>query len=436
MLLFLIGCTSTITAVQSDLPPITIAPPPASPTPITQHPTPITQHPTPIIQLPTPITQLPTPIPIQNPSQPCGQLLPVILPSAAQENRFDWSIPPISGEVVPQTIRPALERLFAHPEDVSLVVYRLGYEGIGFYHNENQPMPLASVSKLIELVAYDQAVTAGTIDSTLPVSLADIEQFYLPRTDLGAHNRALRQLDAQTLTQDDAVQMMMRYSANSASDYIHHLLGQTVIEQTILDLNLGPHTAPCLFLGRFIGMANLSSSEMAALNQNSAEYGASVTYWADLYRENEQFKLAAQGAWSRGRQPNLQNQALFVDTFETRGTAAGYASLMARIASGQIGSPALQQQLEWPLEAFESNQIHYQRIGYKNGNMPGVLTTAYYSQPYWSDQPIVVVLFYKNLPLPVYREWRRTLTHDALAHWLMQNPQAIHILHVLRDAAE
>lgn len=374
-------------------------------------------------------------IPILDPSPPCGQLLPTLTEPDLSPGYVGWTVPPLPEEFIPADIQPALEYFFKHPNSVSITAYQIGYEGIGFFHNEDALMPLASVSKLIELVAYDQAAANGQIDPRAAVDLADLEALYLPRSDLGAHNQALRALPNDQLTVNDVAAMMIRYSSNSASDFIHQLVGQTVIEQTVIDLEMGPHTAPCPFLGRLIGMGQLSQQEIVAQASDPASYGASVTRWTDLYRENQSFRLDAQRLWGRGRQPSLANQAFFVDQLETRGTAAGYGRLMARLATGEVGSPELRELLGWPLDAFEDNRLNYEAIGYKNGTMPGVLTTAYYSRPYWSETPVVVIIFYKDLPLPTYRQWRRTLPNDALAHWLMINPQAIHILHVLRDSA-
>ncbi|MEZ4517743.1 MAG: hypothetical protein R3C44_13260 [Chloroflexota bacterium] len=67
-------------------------------------------------------------------------------------------------------------------------------------------------------------------------------------------------------------------------------------------------------------------------------------------------------------------------------------------------------------------------MGYKNGSLPGVLTTAYYAYRWDDSAPVVVVLFYRELPQQTYRQWRRSLTHDELARWLLSDPQAIPLL--------
>ena len=203
----------------------------------------------------------PSPIPFPTPTigptatlsgAACGQLLPVRLPAIS--TRYDWVTPPLDAGLLPTDALPAVEFLFAHPEDVALVVYRVGYEGVGFYHNAEQPMPLASVSKLLQLVGYGLAVDEGTLSPDQAVVAADLEAYYLPRSDLGAHNEALRELDEDNLTLEDLVWMMMRHSANTAADYLHDLLGQRHAEELVVNLGLGEHSAPCTFLGRFLAM--------------------------------------------------------------------------------------------------------------------------------------------------------------------------------------
>ena len=38
---------------------------------------------------------------------------------------------------------------------------------------------------------------------------------------------------------------------------------------------------------------------------------------------------------------------------------------------------------------------------------------------------LVVILFFRQLPRNTYRQWRRDLSHDELARWLLSDPAAI-----------
>jgi hypothetical protein len=56
---------------------------------------------------------------------------------------------------------------------------------------------------------------------------------------------------------------------------------------------------------------------------------------------------------------------------------------------------------------------------------------VYYGYPWGSAEPVIVTLFYRNLPLRTYQQWRRSLPHDELAHWLLRDPDAIPTLQAL-----
>jgi hypothetical protein len=82
---------------------------------------------------------------------------------------------------------------------------------------------------------------------------------------------------------------------------------------------------------------------------------------------------------------------------------------------------------------FSANQELFTTVGFKNGSLPGILTTAYYAQRIEDGAQVVVVLFYRQLPRDMYRQWRRELPHDELARWLLSDPTAIP---ALREALE
>ncbi len=101
---------------------------------------------------------------------------------------------------------------------------------------------------------------------------------------------------------------------------------------------------------------------------------------------------------------------------------------MLRLAQNGLGNPDSSYQarriLEWT-NLFAANQEIFSNIGYKNGSLPGVLTTAYYAYRWGESAPVIVILFYRDLPQQTYRQWRNELPHDELARWLLANPTAI-----------
>ena len=75
-------------------------------------------------------------------------------------------------------------------------------------------------------------------------------------------------------------------------------------------------------------------------------------------------------------------------------------------------------------------------LGYKGGSLPAVLTVVYYAQPWHTTEPVAVALFFHDLPLETYRQWRRTLPHDELARWLLYEREAIPLVREMLATAD
>ncbi len=454
--LLLSGCRSSVPPeAGGELPDLvggSVTAEPASPAATPETPivaTGTTPSPTalPTVAGPTP---LPTPFYTGPLSPACGQLLsavPIGGDPTTTEMPIDAATRAQLQSAVPAAAWPALARLLDAPGTVGLAAYQLGQPEAGVFLNADTPMPLASVAKLITLVAFTEAVAAGELDALEPVPLADINRFYLPNFDLGAHNRAVNELrsegrvsgdDNPTVLLEDAAWMMIRHSSNAASDYLHNRLGQTRIEQTVIDLGLTSQSAPCPFLGQFLVMGNHTlgaASDTIALRAyaagDPAHYGADAALLTDAYSQSEAFR-AAEVAWrQQTRRPSIESQRLFSETLNPQASSAEVADLMGRLAQNGLSSPEssflARRILEWPMQ-FPVNQELFSNLGYKNGSLPGVLTTAYYAYRWNDAAPVVVVLFYRDLPQQLYRQWRRELPHDELARWLLSDPQAIPLL--------
>jgi D-alanyl-D-alanine carboxypeptidase len=393
-------------------------------------------------------TATPNPLFSETAVPSCGLLLP-ILPENAAPAVTNLAPDPAAlaavAAAMPEVARPAWEHLLADPGSVGLVAYRVGDEANGVYHNADKQMPLASVVKIIHLVAYVEAVAAGELDPTSYVTLAELERYYLPGYDLGAHNRAVAELaeaglvlaNPDRIRLEDLPWMMIRHSANAATDYLHTLLGQGVIEATAVSLNLTQQTAPCTFLGQFMAMSNQTrqgSNDRAAIEAylaNPASYGVEVAALADAYTNNAAFRAAEQLWHQEERRPSSQDQRFFSHNLNAHGTPREYATLMALIAQNGLSNPEssflARRYLEWPM-IFPANQARFSNLGYKNGSLPGMLNTAYYAYPTGEVTPTVVILFFQDLPGSSYRQWRSSLAHDELARWLLDNPEAIRLL--------
>ncbi|HEX6384934.1 MAG TPA: serine hydrolase [Anaerolineae bacterium] len=409
------------------------------------------------------ITPLPTPTArpsseatpfYQGPLSPaCGQRLPLL--PAASAPLVDTLAPDAGAlaylqSIMPGVARPALQRILAAPATVGLAAYRAGEEADGVYLNADMPMPLASVVKVIHLVAYAEAVAGGRLNPLSPVLLPDLEAYYLPRSDLGAHTRALRELEdegrvvaeLEQTRMEDVPWLMIRHSSNAAMDYLHLVLGQSLIEETAVALGLASQTAPCPFLGQFLAMGNhtRSGSDRSAIDaylDDPATYGRDVMLFTDAYRSSAAFRQQEIDWRGDFRRPARDTQRYFSHQLNAQGSARDYANLIARIAQNGLSngesSFTARRYLEWPMR-FPNNQEIFSNLGYKNGSLPGILTTVYYAYPKGEVTPVVVALFFRDLPQRTYQQWRDTLPHDELARWLLAEPGAIPALRAVLNS--
>ena len=282
------------------------------------------------------------------------------------------------------------------------------------YLNADVPMPLASVVKVLHLVAYAEAVAAGDLDPTSIVLLDELEVFYLPTIDLGAHTRALSDLedngrvfgDPPAVLLDEVPGMMIASSSNAATDYLHLLLGQKIVEETAVSLGLTSQTAPCTFLGQFLVMGNHilpQDNDYQAWESylaDPASFGRDTMLLTEAFSSDDEFRQTAIDWRRETRLPSGRTQRLFSQDFNAQGSAADYAALMARIAQNGLSSGdssyIARKFLEWPMR-FSDNQVLFSNLGYKNGSLPGILTTVYYAYPKGETAPIVVALFFRDL---------------------------------------
>ena len=259
------------------------------------------------------------------------------------------------------------------------------------------------------------------------------------KRQLEANGRIFGQPPALIL--DEVAGMMIEFSSNAATDYLHMRLGQERLEETVRELGLATHTAPCPFAGQFLAMANHTRPQVSgqmAYDYYLAHpqlYGEEVMQLTAAFSEDAQFHEDAIAWRSETRRPDGRTQYLFSEDLNAQGTAAEYAGLMARLAfnglSSNESSYIARQHLEWPMR-FTENQELFTNLAYKGGSLPGILTTVYYAYPIGETSPLVVALFFHDLPgSSTYRQWRSSLAHDEFARWLLYDPQAIPALRAL-----
>ena len=304
--------------------------------------------------------------------------------------------------------------------------------------------------KILVLAAYADAVANGEIDPGERVPIADVERYYLPLTDGGAHGTGLKSVglrsdkngfardQAATIALDDLAGIMIHFSGNAETDYLIARLGPDKIASVVQKAGLERHTPIGLTLGPVLAIFNHEDPSFSTdLNQLVGEGTSSVDtshleHLTELYLHDQQWRasqLQFMNSISRdavGGVDMWARQAAAARLFP-RGTAREYAQMMARIATGRFisteVSEIMQRKLEsvpsdWPLRA-----IFYDRHGAKDGAMAGVLALACYAVPKrgtLSDRHRVIVVLANQLPVERWAQQLRYQGHYLLAIDLAQ----------------
>lgn len=253
------------------------------------------------------------------------------------------------------------------PETVSLVVD----DGRGHVveHRHDEQQALASAVKVVHLAAYARAVAGGELDADEQVPLLDWERWYVPGTDGGAHPAALDRLGiandgvsatdlTATVRLDDMVTAMIQESDNAVPDYLRYRLGDDALVEAAAAGGWEGFEAPTL-------VTTVLAVFDPALGEG--DQWATAQRWAF----DEQFRADTS---AEVQIPAYEDQAASVEQVGAKGSAAQLDSLYRSLADGSFGAGAdiALRQLEY-LPAPDGAE----GLGFKGGNLPGVLNQAF-----------------------------------------------------------
>ena len=323
-----------------------------------------------------------------------------------------------------RNIPDVLDYIALHKDDVSLVAFELGNESNGIFLNADTVRPLASTVELQVLLGYGALVARGELSADAPVSLAEWERYWLPRTDGGSHEYSVRALESKGAVNQGNVQvadlamMMARYNDDAAADYLMNKLGRARVDALPMQLGM-PNEEPAWPLsGQIMSWQNTALSEPAA--ELAQRYNKLDRHaYADLaWQLSAALTDPRRAAQERERLEDdgltlrLSDQALLTRVTSPRGRARAYAELMGRVAKSEVeGAELARAALAWPLQNAEVKE-QFDSVGTKPGSLPGLLTSAYYAQPKGTDKVRVLALFLDKLPTAVWLQLMQKFLHQ------------------------
>lgn len=231
-------------------------------------------------------------------------------------------------------------------------------DGKSIFHNADDQMVMASTMKIIVLATYAEAVASGDLDANEQIPVSDLEKFYLPTTDGGAHLQGLKSIGLDTdelgfardqsakITLNNIARIMIHGSGNAEADYLIARLRAERITSLMQKYGLVNHTPIVPILGNTLVMFNHEASfsmESLQLGIDEVSEGnfSTPNRLMGLYLNDQQWRASQIAFMTSINEITAEKVDMLPYQSEAsllfpKGTAREYAQMMAQIASGRF----------------------------------------------------------------------------------------------------
>jgi hypothetical protein len=324
-----------------------------------------------------------------------------------------------------------VDYLAAHPDRASLVAYDAGARAEGLFYGADTPRPLTGVPRLLLLAEYARQVEAGRLDPTARVPLDAVAPYALPGSSRRPHRRARARLVDQGHVGPDST-TALRHLARSAfrlddpaaADWLLRRLGRPALRRApdrlgIPDIDPPLPTSGVHLLWHHHDQTASPAARVDTLAALAAPARARRAYrLMDRLRRDSAFRHTEHTRRARrGSGLSLRQQRALARHTAPRGTAADYATLLRRVATGSLLSPdvsaRMQAALERPTDA-DSVGLSLRAVASTGGATPGLLSLAGYARREGDAPPRVVVLVLERLPMAVFYHLLQTSLDKGL----------------------
>jgi D-alanyl-D-alanine carboxypeptidase len=252
--------------------------------------------------------------------------------------------------------------------------------------NENKLMPLASTVKIMIAIEFAQQSANNMINENSFVNLEELDKYYIPNTDGGAHPAWLNYAKAHNEIKDGTVKLvnvargMMMFSSNANADYLMDLLGFDNVKDNIALFKLKQHTAIYPFAGSlFLYQIPKKSTEDKLIKELSKysdkKYSMEAYYNHMDLKEDSSFKSTF-----KPEQLSIKLQKMWSDHLSAS-TTKEYVEVVQALNKREVLDDdaffPIAEVLEFAMEnkAFQNVFKHY---GVKGGSTAFVLTHVIY----------------------------------------------------------
>jgi D-alanyl-D-alanine carboxypeptidase len=286
----------------------------------------------------------------------------------------------------PPDERFVMDFIRKYPDKASLRIVRNDTVIADF--RPDRMMPLASTAKIVIAIEFARQASEGMIDINEEVPLKDLDVFYIPKTDGGAHSAWLKHVSERKLVRNNAVSLlevgkgMVAFSSNANTEYLMAKLGLARINQNLKTLGLTQHEPLYPFVSAlylFRNKEGLPDNQFLTMmkQMSMSEYVAESMKIHETLKHDRDSLLRRTFVF-----PSLDLQRIWSDRLP-RSTAAAYASLLKTIDRKTYFPESVRQYLdtllEWPMEMNPKNKERFLSVGGICGSTAFVLTYALYA---------------------------------------------------------
>lgn len=271
--------------------------------------------------------------------------------------------------------------------------------------NANVQLPLASTVKTIVAIEYAQQAAKGQIDPQQEVSLKELNTFYVAKTDGGAHEAWLAQLneteEIEKIPLSEVASGMIAYSSNANTDYLIKVLGLENINNVPKSFGISSHEplypiVSALFIPtqlmiekKLTKQETLKAMESMDLSEYRNRAIAIHNKWLSHPPTNQEKEQLI-------KMMDIDFQKIWSDRLP-RSTTEDYVFMMAKLNSKEHFNENVHKYLDPVMEQVMKNPNNREWLvhaGKKGGSTAFVLTMAMYAKD--KDNNQTELAFFSN----------------------------------------
>jgi D-alanyl-D-alanine carboxypeptidase len=271
--------------------------------------------------------------------------------------------------------------------------------------NADTIMPLASTVKIMVAIEFAKQASAKKINIFEEIDTLELDKYYLPESDGGAHPEWLNDMHAKHLLHGSKISLlevakgMIRYSSNANTEYLMDKLGFENLNN--LRDSLGIENQHQLFYP-IVGALLLCQKTKPIEVKQYAEELQMMTM--DEYRKKcFEYHELLKNTSNYKQHFNINNIGIDLQKIWSLrligASCKAYVSIMQKINSrsyfDSITQNILDQLLEWPM-AIGDNSKNFKHFGAKGGSTGFLLTEALYTTDFKNNSNSMAV-FFNNL---------------------------------------